>query len=127
MADLFARGPLEQETGLLRERWGQEGSTIVNASISTTIDATVVTVTAGKVIYINSLLMSCSANAATNSFVFKDGDTGTIVFRDTAKMEVGGNLVYNFPTPLKFETSVYFDGAADITWNINMQGWEEAL
>jgi len=127
MTNLFESGPLQQGTGLLRERWGQDGSNIVNISKSSTVDVTLRTVTASKTIYITSMIIGISAVAAgaTDNFEIKDGSGGSRRFRITVSKVIGNNFVYVFDTPLKFETSVYFNSNASTAWNINMFGWEE--
>jgi len=123
---LFRPSGLEQDTGLLKERWAQDGSTLVNAAVF--VDAspnnlTVYTVTAGKRLYVNYI----SAVDGSSDFngVLKDGGSGgTIKFSYQGLIETSS--VYSLPTPIYFDTSVFAEFAATNGYII-ITGWEEDL
>lgn len=113
MADLFTRSGLEQETGLLPERWQQEGSVIINIS-GTYNNETIYTVTAGKKLYIKALQVDHD-----NDYIIKDGgSSGAQMFGHNGLS--GGSFV--FTVPLEFETDVYIQTTNAV---YNLQGWEE--
>jgi len=125
MKNLFPSGPLEQETGLLRERWGQDGSTLLNLfELTLTADTTMHTVTAGKTAYINQIIVSVVTATAGDGLTIRDNAT------DKFKLQLGvGSIeetfVINFSSPLKFETSIEAVESGAISVQLTMVGWEE--
>jgi hypothetical protein len=120
LADLFQKTGLEQDTGLLKERWDQDGSTYVTATdtfnFGTPSDQTIHTTTAGKTFYAKQLMFSGTAAVVCT---IKDNSTAimTITFPTTGEF-------YNFTTPLKFSTSAVWNCDAG-TNTITLVGWEE--
>lgn len=124
---LFKPSGLEQDTGLLKDRWGQDGSTIVN--ISTYVDnsdptVTLYTVTAGKRLYINTIVLSDSSGDII--ILLKDGGVGGVqkfslrnITADDAALPI------NLPTPIYFDTDIYCDGTGLTNMLVNLYGWEE--
>lgn len=119
---LFERGFLEQDTGLLRERWDQEGSTYVTATDSfnfgTPSDQTVHTVTAGKVFYAKQLVLALESASVT--VTIKDNGTALATIKPT---ETG--FIWTFSTPLKFSTEAEWNCSGGNN-TITLIGWEEA-
>ena len=115
---LFERGGLQQDTGLLSERWGQQGSNIKNLVSTVNGTSTMATVTAGKSLFISQITVS-------NSW---PGGTGVLV-TDAAvtKFQIGvpgdTNETITFNTPLKFTTNVRV--TTSLMTQVNMTGWEE--
>lgn len=121
---LFERTGLEQDTGLLKERWGQEGSEIVNISeANVSSDTSLYTVTTGKVLYIKQIFF-VDASGLTGEFYLKDGSGGSTKFTGNTYAN-NGSYSLVFDAPLKFEDSVYFDEAVGVGVNITLSGWEE--
>ncbi len=126
MGNLFDRGGLQQDTGLISERWGQEGSEPVNISVNRDSDGTVYTVTAGKTLYIKSMLVSNRTGTA-GSYVLKDGGSGgTQRVAHQMTNVVGTGDPMTFDSPLIFETDIYFDeDATGVSIYLTLTGWEE--
>ena len=124
--DLFQRGGLQQDTGLLRERWGQEGSTPVNISQRGSSDISLYTVTAGKVLYITDIVVTNRSGDA-GIFILHDGGIGgTQRYAQTMSAVIGGSPVAaRFGSPLVFDTAVYFEEFSTVDVNITLTGWEE--
>lgn len=126
MADLFKRTGLEQDTGLLRERWDQEGSESMSATGSVTTTAsptTLLTVTAGYVFYCKAIVVNSDEAAGTPAGVTIRDDT-------TNKMTIYvdktyGSLIPNLPSPIKFETDVNILSVSNNDTNVTVIGWEE--
>lgn len=123
MANLFTRGGLQQGSGLLNERWAQQGSVLVNAGGAYGGDNTVHTVTAGKVCYIKTVYIG-STNGQASPFYLRDGNGGSVKLRDVAPAS-GDYQTIVFDVPLKFETSVYYDEYGTGSVDLTVSGWEE--
>lgn len=119
---LFPRTGLEQDTGLLRERWGQDGSALVTIAKVSGTDETLYTVTAGKTLYISSILYVGQATAPTSASLKDGGSGGTLKFRADASIE-DHPFSNQLLTPIPFTTDIYMTGSDPFNWNI--QGWEE--
>lgn len=122
---LFEHTGLEQDTGLLSERWGQEGSEVINTSTSTSSDVTLRTVTAGKVFYVTTVFVSVIGGGSGN-FDLRDGGLGGSVRFGMVAGATDDNETVFFTTPLKFETDVFYNetGASGSRY-ITLSGWEE--
>jgi len=117
--NLFDRGGLQQETGLLRERWGQDGSNLVSAGDLITND-TLITVSAGKTLFISQVTFSGRGTSQTMNL--RDGGIGgDIRFRSFIFESLTQTVM--FQSPLKFETSLYANNTGDI--EVSVSGWEE--
>ena len=120
MANLFTPTGLEQDTGLLKERWAQDGSTLITVQNTvTTAGSALYTVTAGKTFYLGQAI-------AYHQLVDK---TMTILDNATKKVEwaTGGTLAattMNFDPPIAFVTSVNVDTNTN-SGEITFTGWEE--
>ena len=118
---LFKPTGLEQDTGLLKERWDQTGSVVKNITKSTVTAGTAYTVTAGKRLYVSFVAVS-------------DTGTGAGSIRDTSggadklqwKFGSAGTLQFSPPVPLFFDTEVYYDESSASGGTISITGWEEA-
>lgn len=122
---LFGSRGLEQETGLLKERWGQDGSSVVNVTVF--IDAsptslTLHTVTTGKRLFINYIKVNDSA--AFNGLIRDGGGAGTLKF--TYRGPANGEVTCTLPTPIYFDTDAYVEFSATNGY-ITISGWEEPL
>ena len=122
---LFERGGLENDTGLLKERWGQDGSELVNLVYSGHVDTTLHTVTAGKRLFIKTITVTNGSTTSGGASV-KDGGSGGTV---KAGLRVGNTMgTYNdmtFDSPLFFDTDVYMDMFVGGSINVTITGWEE--
>ena len=121
--DLFQRTGLEQDTGILSERWGQEGSDLISPFGSFDLIGsgfeTIYTVTTGKIFYVKTIhFLIETAGAITIS----DSDHVTkLQIKTPATTQ---SQVLELVTPLAFTTQV------DIGYNaqkmsITFVGWEE--
>jgi len=127
LSNLFERGGLEQDTGLLRERWQQDGSTLVNNYTSVTSTQTLYTVTSGKTLYMKRIvLQSSAAGDGTDAITFTDGNGGTTkTVVDLSAVADGDFIVLNYEIPLSFTTSVYAVESDAISVKVTFTGWEE--
>lgn len=117
---LFGVRGLEQETGLLKDRWAQDGSQIVNV-LGGSAAGTEYTVTAGKRLFITNLVAT-ETGASTNAVNLSDGGAGgTIVIG--IEIPANGTVQASFTTPVIFDTDVY--SAAAGTYFLTLTGWEE--
>ena len=125
MSYLFEYGGLQQETGRLQERWGQDGSDLVNVNdINPANGDTIYTVTAGKVLYVDVALLV--DRGATGTFTITDGSGGSVVLSGSTGTNVGQALPSTLKSPLKFEDSVYFNIiSGSVSLDITLSGWEE--
>lgn len=121
---LFRPQGLEQETGLISDRWGQTGSTIKNLTKDLSTDGTVYTVTSGKRLFISSGVITDTAGA--NVGLLRDGGAGgtlKLTWRSPTAQE---SVYLSFPTPLYFDTDVYYDeSVGSATGSLTLTGWEE--
>jgi len=125
MRNIFPRRGLEQETGLLSERWGQDGSTLLNLfELTLTADTTMHTVTAGKTAYINQIIVSVVSATASDGLTIRDNATNKFKLQ-LEVASIGETFVINFSSPLKFETSIEAIESGDISVQLTMVGWEE--
>lgn len=129
---LFKNSGLQQDTGLLKGRWGQDGSNRRDVSVSyANTDGTILTVTAGKVFYLQSLSYSTNYNAAgTNQGQIKDGGTGGTVKIYLACLPLNQMFPIVFDPPIAFTTDVFHEFintglVGEGTWIYNVTGWEE--
>ena len=125
MTDLFERGPLEQSTGILDERWGQDGSDLVNDTVLAALgDTTLYTVSAGKRLFIKDIYVSCR-NATAVIYLY-DGTPGPYNKKIAFYLLANENQSLTLSTPLFFDTSVVISvvgaGAAS---DVSVTGWEE--
>ena len=126
MADLFNRGPLPQDDGRLSERWGQDGSNIINAEGLVTSTATPVvlqTITAGKTGFIKAVVVTSLEAAGTVASVTVKDDSTTI-------MTISTDITYGswnvpLPAPLLFDTNVTIVAVSNNDTRVNISGWEE--
>lgn len=120
MTYLFNRGGLEQDTGLIKERWGQDDSTVINGSAVRTSSAVLRTVTSNKIFYVKAI-----SGYATGTMVLELKDTSggsTRVRVDAVNQPY--NFVFN--VPLAFTTNMYAAvSGAGTSISVNYTGWEE--
>ena len=112
----FNRGPLQQDTGLLRERWQQSGSGIVNVYGAKTAGTGVLvyTVTAGKTLYITDMVIL---------------GNGSVTILDLTNNKMSLNLVSGVDHTYTFKTPLFFTNTVKLTMTNNLSlsllGWEE--
>lgn len=123
MSNLFKRGYLEQETGKLKPRYLQDGSTIVNDSGNFTADYTAVTVTAGKTLYITDVTLQTITNS-NGSITLQDGSGGVTVFQ-MKELTSNDAVQFTFSTPLVFTDSIYVNEGSTGENILTFSGWEE--
>lgn len=126
---LFKNSGLEQDSGRLSERWGQDGSVQRDVSASyANADGTLLTVTSGKVFYLKTVLVR--SNVANQVIQLKDGGTGGSLtfsfFLSTANVQG----VFVLDPPLAFLTDVFHEytnggGIGEGTVVYTIIGWEE--
>ena len=125
---LFQNQGLLNEDGNLSERWGQPGSEVVNIKASVSSDTTVHTVSSNKILYVTQIIVQTLQNGSAGDYFDVRDDTATSGTKLSVYVETTSNndiLVYTFPTPLKFETSVYIAEAGSIDVELSIVGWEE--
>jgi|26BtaG_2_1085354.scaffolds.fasta_scaffold18239_3 hypothetical protein len=117
---LFPPTGLLNDIGLIKPRWAQDGSDVINIFGNGVDDEVIYTVTTGKRLFITSAVLDTAA-VGNVSAQLKDSAVGDskIEFNLTDPQ----TSYANFDTPLFFDTSVYIQStnAADIT----LTGWEE--
>lgn len=123
MGNLFERGGLQQDTGLLKERWGQEGSSVLNLYDSVSADTTLHTVTTNKTAYIKQITISSQSGGGSDAIFVKDGST-TKIFQT---LQSGSEMFYDFvfQVPLEFTSSIELVEQDSINCRVTMTGWEE--
>ena len=120
---LFRNQGLLQTDGSLSERWGQQGSEVLNL-LDPLVNSsrTIHSVTTGKTAYITQIITR-----------LQSGD-GTLEFRDATDrrfeinygvLNVGDISVYTFPTPLQFDTSIHLFEDGQVIASVSLVGWEE--
>ena len=119
MVNLFESSPLQQDTGLLSERWGQEDSDILTLYSSVTSSGTVQTVTAGKVMYIKNVFLECKTGVAV--FIIQDAAVSKV----TLEMAGGDRQMLVFDVPLRFDTSLAVSITSGKQIYATFTGWEE--
>lgn len=116
----------------LKERWQQQGSTLINTQNTISSGSTTIrTVTAKKKTYITSVIISYEKDGDANDIV--DGDKWSILDNATTKIAMIGatalqgttqTLVFN--TPMSFSTSIVVsETAGQFGFSITFLGWEE--
>lgn len=119
---LFSPSGVEQDTGRLPERWGQDGSTIINISKSAITSGSAYTVTSGKRLFVSFLGVE---DTGTGSGKVTDTSGGADKF--AWKFGAAGTIVVSFPTPLYFDTEVYYHEGTSSSGTLVLIGWEEDL
>lgn len=121
---IFEKPGLYDDSGLISERWGQDGSTVKNfvfSVLSTDGTTTEYTVTSGKTLYVKQVIVSTQANW-NGALQIKDSGTVKIILDTLAE----GFVVLNFETPLQFNTSlVSFETGSTGDSDFTVTGWEE--
>ena len=119
--DLFQSGGLEQNTGVISERWNQSGSVPVSQNLSaTTTPQATFTVTAGKTFYMTDASAYDTAST-TNRVLFEDDSTSKL------SIAIGAaNTIYPavFRAPIAFTTNVTLT-ADENSAVVFFSGWEE--
>lgn len=121
--NLFPKPGLFDDIGLIKQRWQQEGSEQIDiASGAKAVDTTAYTVSTGKVLYINYMLIE--QLGTSSSWIIRDGTSGETKFF----MNALGRESITLPTPLKFTDSVVMDEVTNgATLEIQFTGWEEPI
>jgi len=130
---LFERNPLDADTGLQKQRWAQEGSTLWNDNegISSASEETIYSVPTGKVLYVTDVVVQIvSSNTSANDYGYlEDGNGGTQKLSIEARSYSGGEVIpFNFSSPLVFETSIYWahgSPSINMSANLTFSGWLE--
>lgn len=125
MPNLFEKGGLQQDTGSLSERWGQQGSNVVNISGGESADTTIYTVSINKKIYVKSIHISNLAASNTNFELRDDGVTGDVKFVTATNAVLGDSWSVVFETPLVFEVDIYLKFSVAGAIGLTITGWEE--
>ena len=121
---------------ILKERWNQTGSTLLNLQGDEGDDsASIHTCAAGKDTYIKSITISCEEDRSAASYCYLNdgGSLGTTKWRiELCDNDVdpeayaGWTVTFVFAVPIKFATDIYLvmQGTYDYQWTI--LGWEES-
>ena len=97
---LFERSGLQQDTGLLSERWGQEGSVLRSGK---GFDGqTLLTVTAGKTFYLKSVSFYITTGAPEQTSI-RDSGNEKVGIAGSANQEASSIV---FSAPIAFTTKV---------------------
>lgn len=121
---MFPQLGLQDDIGLLKDRWAQEGSDLINIQYNPGSDATVYTVSTGKRLYIQALLVMTPA-AGRDSFAIKDGVAGDIKVAVSYGTVQGDTTSITFNPPIFFDSEVYNDEIGDARGDCTLTGWEE--
>lgn len=116
-----------QAASVLKERWQQTGSTLVNADSNIGTQSTLYTVTATKTLYVKQMIISVDELQPANSeFTLDDNGTDKMSI-SLVGVAAGTTMVLNFVAPLEFDTDIGNDGVADVDGNVyvTILGWEE--
>lgn len=119
---LFKPQGLEQDSGRLSQRWGQDGASHLQFSVSLAADATVHTVTTGKRFYVDSIQV-VATSAAVNLYL-RDNQVGGTV-RVQVYSPINATTITPLTTPIYFDTDCFLDVSAGVTGFITITGWEE--
>lgn len=123
---MFSGQPVETtQRSIVLERWQQDGASLINIHWDDDVmnDETIYTVTAGKTLYITQIIFT---DTDSDEFRFDDGQGGTTKMTFDGMDNTYSPHTINFKTPLKFETSVWFEEVGVITsFKFIMVGWEE--
>lgn len=128
MSNLFRREGLQQDTGLLRDRWNQEGSVLKSSTVYLgTSHETLFTVTAGKALFIKTITFFTGEGAGVHTTTIRDGGSGGVVKVSLAAAAntIGIQYTMVFDAPLKFETDCVAVQLAAAALSITAIGWEE--
>ena len=115
---LFEQAGLFDDIGKLSPYYLQEGKDVINIHDSNVDIDTIYTVSSGKVLYVQTMMVVEDDNTNYVGIVL-DGITTKTEFRLSAYE----TKVFYFDPPLKFETDIEFIGSGEI--DITMTGWEE--
>lgn len=118
MDDLFARGGLQQETGVLPPNYLQDGNDYIVLTVPNINDEVVLTVTTNKKFYLMGMIIQ---EAGGDSFGLYDG---TSVADPLAVAGTFGVGTHNFNTPVVFETSIFCNCTNEIQF-ATFFGWEQ--
>lgn len=122
---LFGAGGLEQDSGRISERWGQEGGeniSIIAGWTGASGSVVVYTVTAGKILYITSITIGVVSPVVGSINIFDNVDSKFAI------TDLAHNAMYTFTfdTPLKFETNLRFvEASTGGSGTFTFVGWEE--
>lgn len=121
---LFKPTGLEQETGLLKDRWAQDGSGLKNFYYGGNTDTTIYTVPAGKRLYIIGITVSAPGANDSTGTLYDGGSGGTAKFN--FYVATHNDRSYQFTTPLYFDIDIYIDrGGSTYAVPVMLTGWEE--
>lgn len=121
---MFPKPGLYNNEGSLRERWGQGANDLIAVSDNTLIDESMYTVTAGKRLFVKTVVVKDAAASATCYARFKDAVGGA----DLLTVSIIGSGVEKALTldvPIAFDTEVYIGTGTAV--DVSIVGWEEDL
>ena len=121
---MFPRAGLYDDSGALRERWGQEGSALVAVSDNTLIDEVMYTVTVGKRFFLKTLVVKDDASSASCYARLKDTSVGADLLT-VSVLGAGNEENITLDAPVVFLTEVYVGTGSAV--NVTIIGWEEDL
>jgi len=125
MANLLGNNTILSDRSEISERWGQDGSEVVNIAYDNAVDQTIYTVTAGKTLFIKSLFIVVMDNSATTWIQLKDATGGSIRWLwESAANSKFTYISLTLDAPLVFNTEVYVNSNT-LHYDVNLTGWEE--
>ena len=122
MGNLLGNGTILGDRSEIKERWDQDGSSIVSIQKTAAINETLYTVTAGKTLYIKSIFVQENGTGLGHHFDIKDN--ATLLVRYVSESTYSYTFM-EFKTPLKVSTSIVVATGAAATFNVTLTGWEE--
>ena len=110
---------------VLRERWQQTGSTLINIEAVLNANSTIYTVTGGKTLFVKQIIISIETTQDTTAkFTLDDNGTDKITIAMDSQSE-GTTLTLNFIAPLEFDTDIGRVSSIGGNAYITILGWEE--
>ncbi len=132
MSPLFERDALDNGTGILSDRWGQEGSVVINlAEDNVTSNTNLYTVPDQKVLYVTDIYIqqALAAPVGTEKGKFEDiknAATVDMLYCDVGNFSTGQIQQYTFKTPLQFDYYVLWtETGGNPGVRITISGWIE--
>jgi len=122
--NLFDRGPLPQTDGVIAERWQQDGSSPVSVTDTIQISETVYTVSAGKKLFVKSIIVNNKDSGNANYNLKDGGSGGTVKF--SFSTQSNSNNAFVFDVPIIFDTNIYCTSTGTNDIYLTVTGWEES-
>jgi len=125
---LFERGGLQQETGLLKARWAQDGSELVNGYKLNPMSEILRSTTTGKIFYIQSIILTNLSSSTMGINIWDYVSGPNMIQRHEIHLPAGyaQNITQFFDPPLKFISYFRLGWIGTVrSCTITYLGWEE--